>query len=86
MGKKCCVYGCDTNYTSKKKRKKENSKVEGENSDIEDINESKIAVYRLPKDEDEREWWLKAIPNANIKVSKDTVICEEHWPKCFEKI
>ena len=71
MGKTCCVYGCDTNYASKKKRKKENSKVEGENSDIEDINESKIVVYRLPKDEDERERWLKAIPNANIKVSKD---------------
>ena len=84
MGKKCCVYGCDTNYASAKKRKKEHNH-EGENCDI-NISESKIAVYRFPKDEDERERWVKVIPNANLKVTNDTVICEEHWPKCFEKI
>ena len=30
--------------------------------------------------------WIKAIPNANLRVSKDTVVCALHWPSGFEEI
>ena len=29
---------------------------------------------------------LKLIPNANLRVSKDTVVCALHWPSGFEEI
>ena len=46
----------------------------------------KICMYRLPKDSEERERWLKSIPRDNIPQSKDTVVCEKHWPVNFEKV
>ena len=45
-----------------------------------------ICMYRLPKDSEERERWLKLIPCDNIPQSKDTVVCEKHWPINFEKV
>ena len=47
-------------------------------------NTQKLSVYRLPSDENEREAWIRAVPNANLTVSKNTVICELHWPDNFE--
>ena len=32
-------------------------------------------MHRFPKDETEKEKWIKAVPNANLRVSKDTVVC-----------
>lgn len=46
----------------------------------------KTAMYRLPKDSEERERWLKAIPRDNIPQGKDTVVCEKHWPANCEKV
>ena len=43
-------------------------------------------MYRLPKDSEERERWFKSIPRDNIPQSKDTVVCEKHWPRNFEKV
>ena len=70
MPKKCCIYGCQTNYTSE------------ENSDHRD----KIPVYRFPKARDERERWKKVVPNANLNVTDNTVVCQLHWPSSFEKV
>ena len=70
MGEKCCVYGCKTNYSSKKA-------CDGER---------KLSVYRFPKDETERAAWISVIPNANFTAKTDTVICELHWPHGFETI
>jgi len=70
MVKKCCVYGCSTNYLSQKKNS----------------NDSKTSVYRFPRDEEERTRWIRCIPNENLKVSSNTVVCELHWPINFEKI
>ena len=70
MGKKCCVYGCKTNYTSEKAS----------------VNDKKLSVYRFPKDLSEREAWISAIPNANFTASTDTVVCELHWPCGFETV
>ena len=81
MVKKCCVYGCNTNYASNKRKK-----IENYNHEAQEDSEKKIAVYRFPKDENERERWCKAVPNADLKVTDNTVICEEHWPEHFEKI
>ena len=67
MGKKCCVYACKMNYSSKK------------------LKRDKISVYHFPKDETEREKWIKAIPNANLRVSKNTVVCALCWPSGFEE-
>ena len=60
MGKKCYVYACKTNYSSKK------------------LKSDKISVYRFPEDETEKEKWIKAVPNANLRVTRDTAVCELH--------
>ena len=77
MGRKCCVYHCKTNYESEKK----GYVPESENG-------QKIPVFRFPseKDElDERKRWIDVVSkvNKNLKVSKDTVVCEVHWPKGY---
>lgn len=43
-------------------------------------------MFRFPKEENVKQVWISAIPNANLTVSKDTVICELHWPSEFETI
>ena len=45
-----------------------------------------MSVFRFPKEEGEKQAWIKAIPNAKLTVTKDTVVCELHWPSEFEKI
>ena len=48
----------------------------------------KISVFRLPKDKDERERWMKAIPRDNIDLpdSANTVVCIQHLPGGFETV
>lgn len=65
MGKKCCVYGCKTGYLSQKGLGSTNKAT---------------PVFRFPKDEGEKKAWIQAIPNANLVVSRETVVCELHWP------
>ena len=60
MGTKCCVFECETNYSSEK------------------LKSDKISVYLFPKDETEKEKRIKAIPNANLRESKDIVVCALH--------
>lgn len=69
MVKKCCVYGCTSNYASEKKKTGVH-----------------VSVYRFPKDETERSRWIKSIPNANLRVTANTVVCELHWPPGFEAL
>ena len=47
-------------------------------------NDSKKKVFRLPKNKEEREKWLKIIPCDNTPDSKNTVVCKRHWPKGYE--
>ena len=70
MPKKFCVYGCKTNYQSTKN-----------NNSFE-----KIPVYRFPKDKEQRNIWIQSIPNSNLLVTDETVICQLHWPACFETV
>ena len=46
---------------------------------------NKILVYRFQKNKDEREQWIKSVPNANLNVTNNTVICQ-HWPSNFDNI
>ena len=70
MGKKCCVYGCKTKYLSEERSS----------------GDRKVSVFRFPNNEDEKQAWISAIPNAELTVSKDTVVCDLHWPSGFEKV
>ena len=45
-----------------------------------------VPIYRLPKSEEEKNLWLKAIPRTNIKDLKNPVICRKHWPLNAEYI
>ena len=67
MGKKCCVPLCNSNYDKTKK-------------DLLNNEENRASVYRFPKNEKEKELWVKAIPRANLVVKDDTVVCSKHWP------
>ena len=31
-----------------------------------------------------REQWIKSVPNANLNVTNNTVICQQHWPSKFD--
>ena len=73
MVKKCCMVNCTTNYDRKKGDQKDGQK---------------IPVFRFPTDEEERKKWLEICSRvrADLKVSSETVICELHWPKDYQKI
>lgn len=43
-------------------------------------------MYRLPRTIEERERWIEALPNTNLTVNNNSVICELHWPNKFEGI
>ena len=48
--------------------------------------QTKEKTFRLPKDMDEREQWLKIIPRDNTPDTKNTVVCERHWPQGYETV
>ena len=101
MGKKCCVYGCKSNYLSEKKKKATLSQTTTTATTTTTITttattattstETKIqfpAVFRFPSDNDERQRWIDVIGkiNANLIVNNETVVCENHWPTGYETI
>ena len=47
---------------------------------------NKAKVFRLPTDKCERERWIRAIPRDNIPDSRDTSVCENHWPPGYATI
>ena len=48
--------------------------------------QEKIPVYRFPRDLEEMNRWIKAIPNANLRVTDNSVVCELHWPPDFPTV
>ena len=73
MFQKCCMFAYKTNY-----RSLQDKTMCGE------IN--KILVYHFPKIKDKREQWIKSVPNANLNVTNNTVICQQHWSSNFDTI
>ena len=55
------------------------------NYSSEKLKSDKISVYCFPKAATEKKR-IKAIPNANLTVSIDTVVCALHWPSGFVEI
>ena len=50
-----------------------------------EINE--IPVYCFPKNKRRvREQWINSVPNANLNVTNNTVICQQHWPSNCDSI
>ena len=47
---------------------------------------NKIPVYCFPKNKEERQQWIKSVPNANLNVTNNTVICQQYWPSNFDTI
>lgn len=58
MGRKCCVFGCRTNYDPIKGKKKQSVKKR---------------VYLFPKDEKKKKAWVQALPNI-LTVSSACVL------------
>lgn len=70
MVNKCCVPNCNSNYRVTKK----------------DPNFQRQSVYKFPKDKDECNEWIAAIPRKNLFVTEYTVVCRLHWPEDAEFI
>jgi hypothetical protein len=45
-----------------------------------------VPVYRLPKNETEKNRWLATLPRDNTPVTKYTVVCAKHWPSDYRKM
>lgn len=63
MPNKCCVAGCKTYH---KLQEKENQT-------------GNISLYSFPKNIDDRERWLAALPNKVFEPSKNMKVCSRHW-------
>ena len=46
----------------------------------------KVNYYRLPKDPEEHQRWIKAIPRDNIPDKHDTVVYAKHFPSNFKVV
>ena len=50
----------------------------------EDYNkQTKVKVFRLPRNLGQRKRWLTIIPRDNIPDTKNTVVCEKHWSENY---
>ena len=47
---------------------------------------NKVQIFRLSRDETERNRWLAAIPRDNISDTDETIVCERHWLENYSKV
>ena len=71
MVKKCLIPECNPNYKNRKGQR---------------ASEKKVPVFRFPRDPTELSAWMKMLPFKDVKVTKDTVICERHWPTSYPTV
>ena len=45
--------------------------------------DSNVSVFKFPSDTSRRQLWLKWIPRENLQVTKNTVICRQHFEDRF---
>ena len=45
--------------------------------------QTKVKVYRLPRNLEERKRWFTLVLRDNIPDIKNTVVCEKHWPENY---
>lgn len=63
MPNKCCVPGCNSNYSSF----------------LKDSNNKAVSVFKFPKDTALKLLWIKAIPRKNFEPSNFSVVCKLHF-------
>ena len=51
-----------------------------------DSSDSKVTVYGFPNEEEERNRWVRALPNTIKKVTQYIGICASHWPEDTEMV
>ena len=74
MVNKCAVYGCESGYTAKKKKKTE----DGSNK------RPVVAAFRFPLKKSELlVRWVKFINRSEWNPSEHSVICERHFEEKF---
>ena len=44
------------------------------------LTETKISIYKFPKDPEGRKRWSDVVPRADFIVSDYTAVCRLHWP------
>ena len=74
MGRKCSVFGCNSNFDSKRRGKR--GKKCGKNKS------AYVKVFRFPPTLKESKIWVKRLPNDDLKVgdiTKNVVVCVKHW-------
>ena len=67
MGYKWCVFGCKSNYQYLRKDTRETF-----------VNET---VFSFPISESLRKEWIQYIPNRDLKITKSTRVCIDHFHK-----
>ena len=55
-------------------------KMKLKNKNLRKTQNTKIPVFRFPKDPIQLDKWKRTIPKSDLEVNSDTVICEKHWP------
>lgn len=63
MVNKCCVPGCSANYKKKDGTEPKNY----------------VRSFQFPNDPQQMEKWIRKIPRENLTVTKNTVVCENHF-------
>ena len=48
-----------------------------------DSSNEKVSVFRFPKDPQERALWVNVPSKVNVR--DESVLCEKHWPKDFQR-
>ena len=82
MAKKCCVPGCQSNYHSRKRKKKNGVPCDGEEEESkENAHPRYVPLYRFPANMSEKIRWIAVIPR--ILSLKDPILCHHHWPSNF---
>ena len=90
MPLKCCVTGCVSNYAQLKRPSSEcNSRKADETDNLppnkrRKANSDHIPIFKFPKNDSDKESWIKNIPRDDYKITKWTGVCYRHWPIGFK--
>ena len=51
-----------------------------------DVRLIKYQFIVFQKTKTKREQWIKSVPNVNLNVTNNSVICQQQWPSKFDTI
>ena len=86
MGKKCCVENCHSNNNKSRACKNEALRQKNDIKNEENFN---IPTFGFPKDANEKNRWISAIPYLNEEKYNSYKcpprVCVKHWPKEYKQ-